>query len=167
MRNKKKRGAKYSVWYSFDIDDVLPPVWHVWSCRDSKKPNLTSLFCTHYITENVGQKLSQKTSEIHEFIMPCTKCKVERRKKETERKNILERQKGKQKMSCKEGQHLKLCSPKSEKEHSKKRSGREEELPPCNCPGRQAGRHDSPWQSQSPHLKGFLFWGNKAVQHTQ
>lgn len=30
-----------------------------------------------------------------------------------------------------------------------------------------AGRHDSPWQSQSPHLKGFLFWGNKAVQHTQ
>lgn len=58
-----------------------------------KKPNLTSLFSTHYITENVGQKLSQKTSEIHKFIMPCTKCKVERRKRETERKNILERKK--------------------------------------------------------------------------
>lgn len=90
-----------------------------------------------------------------------------REKKKRDRKEEHTREEeGKQKMSCKEGQHLKLCSPKSEKKHSNKRSGREEELPPCNCPGRQAGRHDSPWQSQSPHLKGFLFWGNKAVRST-
>lgn len=66
-------------------------------------------------------------------------------------------------MGCKEGQHLKARRSTARREVEVEE---EEELPTCNCPGRQAGT-TSRWQSQSPHLKGFLFWGNKAAQHTQ
>lgn len=64
-----------------------------------------------------------------------------REKKKRDRKEEHTREEeGKQKMSCKEGQHLKLCSPKSEKKHSKRRevAGRRNFLLVIAPAGRQA-----------------------------